>query len=160
MTLESRSPHDLELMSLDIEMHDVGAGRAAAVRLRPPEDEHHHSAAFDDEIPTDEAAAKLAVVIAAVTPLRRGKFNEDERPILPMKTGQHSTHLFHLQLPSESDPPLCPVMPCERHPAPVAGLQLLPRMFLLGALSCNGGEKLQKAHQPWRQQLVRVTCLS
>jgi hypothetical protein len=103
VSLESRSPHALELLSLDIEVHTVVAGKAAATRLQRAGwaggDEDVDSAAeaaFEEEIPAEEAAAPLAVVTAVATPLPRAT---GEGSSLLQEEGQISTHLFSVQLP-------------------------------------------------------------
>lgn len=104
VSLESRSPHVLELLSLDIEVHTVAAGKAAATRLQragwaggDDDMDGAAEAAFEEEIPAEEAGAPLAVVTAVATPLPRA--GREGSPLL-QEEGQISTHLFNIQLPS------------------------------------------------------------
>ena len=84
----------------------MAAGKAAAARLRQAgrageeEDDLEDSAtAFEDDLAEGESSAPLAVVSAVATPLPRR--DSAARPML-QREGQISTHLFHVELPSES----------------------------------------------------------
>ena len=84
----------------------MAAGKAAAARLRQAgrageeeEDLEDSATAFEDDLAEGESSAPLAAVSAVATPLPRR--DSAARPML-QREGQISTHLFHVELPSES----------------------------------------------------------
>jgi len=87
-------------------VHTVAAGKGAAARLRQAgrageeeEDLEDSATAFEDDLAEGESSAPLAAVSAVATPLPRR--DSAARPML-QREGQISTHLFHVELPSES----------------------------------------------------------